>query len=525
MGRTVPRPRRSNEPRARPEPSAARVGAHHVDVLLEVGDAQRAREPRRAAGRQHVVGSGHVVAEHRGRVRRRRTPRPRCARAGRAGRPPTHMSSRCSGAIALAASTARAASSTRITRPPASRVDSASSRRAAATSSASSASSTRSATASSQTISATAPPGPCSACARRSTATHAGRRCRRRRSRPRTRPRARRCRPSRRPGAWPPRRTRCPGPTMTSTGRSAPAPNAIAATACAPTDRVHLVDAGDRGGGEDRVVHADRSRSGGEHSTTSGTPATRGRERRHQHRRRERRAAARARSSRRDRRARRARSPRRRGARVAARARVAPRASATIWSRASSNAARSPGDRCARARRRSRPDRRADRRRRRRRGRAVSSRTATAPRARTSAMISATARRRRRGRRSAGARGRRGGRRKCRGRRYERAWERLIVPVGPRPAPTAYSAPRFGYGTLPAMSTTSDLAALSSIAAQVDELSRRITALAESYGADARLRGRQRAVLDRASFRHRAPIARPGDDAAHADARGLRTEN
>jgi hypothetical protein len=32
------------------------------------------------------------------------------------------------------------------------------------------------------------------------------------------------------------------------------------------------------------------------------------------------------------------------------------------------------------------------------------------------------------------------------------------------------------------MSTTSDLAALSSIAAQVDELSRRITALAEDYG-------------------------------------------
>ena len=32
------------------------------------------------------------------------------------------------------------------------------------------------------------------------------------------------------------------------------------------------------------------------------------------------------------------------------------------------------------------------------------------------------------------------------------------------------------------MSTSSDLASLSSITAQVDELSRRITALAESYG-------------------------------------------
>ena len=38
------------------------------------------------------------------------------------------------------------------------------------------------------------------------------------------------------------------------------------------------------------------------------------------------------------------------------------------------------------------------------------------------------------------------------------------------------------YGTLPAMNTSSDLAVLSSITAQVDELSRRITALAESYG-------------------------------------------
>jgi len=38
------------------------------------------------------------------------------------------------------------------------------------------------------------------------------------------------------------------------------------------------------------------------------------------------------------------------------------------------------------------------------------------------------------------------------------------------------------YGTLPAMNTSSDLAVLSSITAQVDELSRRITALAETYG-------------------------------------------
>jgi hypothetical protein len=42
--------------------------------------------------------------------------------------------------------------------------------------------------------------------------------------------------------------------------------------------------------------------------------------------------------------------------------------------------------------------------------------------------------------------------------------------------------PDSAYGTLAAMSTSSDLAVLSSITAQVDELSRRITALAESYG-------------------------------------------
>lgn len=39
-----------------------------------------------------------------------------------------------------------------------------------------------------------------------------------------------------------------------------------------------------------------------------------------------------------------------------------------------------------------------------------------------------------------------------------------------------------GYGTLPAMSSASDLAVLSSIVAQVDELGRRVTELAEHYG-------------------------------------------
>ena len=44
------------------------VERHDVHVLLEVGDAQRAREARGAAGGQHVVDAGDVVADHRGRV-------------------------------------------------------------------------------------------------------------------------------------------------------------------------------------------------------------------------------------------------------------------------------------------------------------------------------------------------------------------------------------------------------------------------------------------------------------------------
>ena len=216
--------------------------------------------------------------------------------------------------------------------------------RSAATSSASSARSTRSATASSHTISATAPPGPCSACARRSTATHAG--IDGVVGDDRDLGRAREpvdARPCRTPGASPRRRTRCRARRSTSTGRSAPGAERHRRDRLRAADRVHLVDAGDRRGREDRVVDVRRSgraastarprarrrRAPAAPSSAPTTPAARGR---------------RARSSRRDRRARRARSPRRRGVRGAASRSCCASCHATIWSRASSSAARSPGE-------------------------------------------------------------------------------------------------------------------------------------------------------------------------------------
>jgi len=55
-----------------------------------------------------------------------------------------------------------------------------------------------------------------------------------------------------------------------------------------------------------------------------------------------------------------------------------------------------------------------------------------------------------------------------------------MVPVG-RSATAPYCGLR-GTGNVRPMSTSSDLALLSSVAAQVDELGRRITELAERYG-------------------------------------------
>ena len=62
-----------------------------------------------------------------------------------------------------------------------------------------------------------------------------GRRRRRRSPRPPTARRAGRCRRGRTAGAWPRRRTRCPAPTIMSTGpHRRSSPNAIAASACTP---------------------------------------------------------------------------------------------------------------------------------------------------------------------------------------------------------------------------------------------------------------------------------------------------
>ena len=104
--RAAPRPARAGA-------SVARPGLDHAGALDEVVDAERRREARRAAGRQHVVRSGQVVAERLGRVgadedRRRRggcagSQRPRRphraargarARAGSRARPPRRATAR-----------------------------------------------------------------------------------------------------------------------------------------------------------------------------------------------------------------------------------------------------------------------------------------------------------------------------------------------------------------------------------------------------------------------------------------------
>ena len=150
------------------------VDVDNVHVLAEGVDAQRAREPRRARGREHVVHAGEVVAERGGRivadedrpcvadlvderlgVRRTRARgarvrgrRPRCAPRRRRRRARCcrwwRGSRRCS---------ARRARRRAARRPPRS---------------------TASATASSHVTRTAAPPGPCSAWARRSAATQRG---------------------------------------------------------------------------------------------------------------------------------------------------------------------------------------------------------------------------------------------------------------------------------------------------------------------------------------------------------------
>ena len=342
--RTALRPRRSTGPAGPTRASAARVGAHDVNVLLEVGDAQRAREPRGAAGRQHVVGAGDVVADAPRARTARRTPRPRCARAARADRPSAHMSSRCSGAIAFAASSARAASSTTITRPPASSVDTASSRRGRGDAAALRARDRRGRRPlRPRRSAATAPPGPCSACARRSAATHAGSTVSSATIATSDAPAS----PSMPtvPNTWrfASATYALPGPTITSTGRSVPAPNAIAAIACAPptryTSSTSAIAAAARIASWTCAVGSGRR---AQHDLGDAGDARR--ERRHQHRRR---LAARGRRARNNRRGRPGTTcsctstPRRSWLRLPF-SRCAS-CHATIWSRASSSAARSSG--------------------------------------------------------------------------------------------------------------------------------------------------------------------------------------
>ncbi len=179
-------------------------------------------------------------------------------------------------------------------RPPACSVDSASSRRGAAASSASSACSTRvGRPRRPRRSAATAPPGPCSACARRSTATHAGSTVSSATIATSDAPAS----PSipTEPNTWRLASTTyaLPGPTTTSTGRSAPAPNAIAAIACAPpiayTSSTSAIDAAAA-----RIASSIRPSAFGrrtEHDLGNAGDARR--ERGHQHRRRERREAAR----------------------------------------------------------------------------------------------------------------------------------------------------------------------------------------------------------------------------------------
>ena len=79
--------------RRRPPSRRAAASEHrnHVHAFLEIVDPERRGEPRRPAGRQHVVRPRAVVAEHLGRNGSRGTPHPRGGPAPRGprGRPRT----------------------------------------------------------------------------------------------------------------------------------------------------------------------------------------------------------------------------------------------------------------------------------------------------------------------------------------------------------------------------------------------------------------------------------------------------
>ena len=145
-----------------------------MHALLEVGDAQRAREARGAAGGQHVVHAGHVVAEHGGRVRTAEHG------TGVADLGDEHLGVGAHELQVLGRD--RVGDGDRLRRvvdehEPAARGERGlglGAPRRSARGGAASCASTASANRSLQVITTATPPGPCSACASRSAATHSG---------------------------------------------------------------------------------------------------------------------------------------------------------------------------------------------------------------------------------------------------------------------------------------------------------------------------------------------------------------
>src|SRR5262249_9487015 len=181
---------------------------------------------------------------------------------------------RCSGAIALAASSAASGPSTTTARPPDASVDSISARRGASASKASTAVSTASATCSSQVTRIAAPSGPCSACASKSAATRVG-------SAVSSATTTSSDGPGRDSMPTMPATSRLasvtytlPGPTTTSTGGIDFVPYANAAIACAPPTR-YTSSTPTNAAAANVAAGTLPSGPGGTQRASSGTPATR----------------------------------------------------------------------------------------------------------------------------------------------------------------------------------------------------------------------------------------------------------
>ena len=248
-----------------------------MHVLLEVGDPQRAREARGARGGQHVVDARDVVADDRRRVDARRTPRPRAAPAGRAGRRPRTSARGARARSALAASIAWSRSVDEHERD----------RRDASVAAASLAPGRRgqqrvererrraSATASSHVMTATAPPGPCSACASRSAATSVGSTVASATIATSDGPAKPSMPTTARPLRFASATYALPGPTITSTGGIDSVPYASAAIACAPPIRYSSSTSASAAAASTASSTRAVGAAAASTRTTSGTPATR----------------------------------------------------------------------------------------------------------------------------------------------------------------------------------------------------------------------------------------------------------